>query len=389
MNQTISQRYFPAFSTKEAELRGFAELAPKVLDKIVPVIMLSRLPQASSLEPSLFSVMEIAETRPVILDFAKELRAETSEQEAARKKDIKDRERLAQGLDPVVRSNKQQARDREIRESTRAFNRDVTRLSNPEGGFSAWRTMVGKFSNAIPVIQRGTPRQMADQVRAYNEMGSAFAFRLNISEPGPLSELIAVARHVTHPEKSILLFDGGYVRGISSGIAQKMCFALEEIKDQVSWFDSAVKVSLSGSFPTSLANAASPLEIEERVLYDHVRSAGWQVRYGDYSSVQLSTGQAGGSGYFAHVEVAHKRKWHFKRSDKKNYQNGFKDCAKALVSDKAIWSGRADCWGSRMVERAAQGFLDDGGNPRRKFGQVGKWIGPRMNQHITQQAFDV
>lgn len=383
----LSQRYFPAFSTRDAEQRAYNELGSSILDRIVPVITLTRERDAPSLQDSIDSVLQTAAGRQVIVNFDPTPRPiKTAAQIAADRQKTADKRRT-QGKDPYSPTANQEARFQRQRDVTREYNTWLAGLLNSSGGFAAWRTFALAAPNVIPVVQMSDVSQIAAQVNAIKAVDRQMAFHVDVTTPSSLTAFLVAAPHLDKADRVVLILDAGYIRGAVAGAEHRIVGALTAIRSNLAMlFPDMVKVCMAGSFPGYLADLTSPLDIEERSLYDRVRAAGWDVRYGDHSAVQPRSAQAGGAGYFAHVEVAHARQWHFRRSDKKNLQSEFVTCAKELVNDPVAWRGRCTSWGTDMVERASRGHLDDGRRPPESFGSAGKWVGPRVNQHITQQA---
>lgn len=60
--------YFPALRTRQAEVKGLAQLTPERKNKIIPLLTLGRWPRADKLETSVEKVIEALEGRPFFLD---------------------------------------------------------------------------------------------------------------------------------------------------------------------------------------------------------------------------------------------------------------------------------------------------------------------------------
>lgn len=384
---TLSQKYFPAFSTRDAEQRAYTELGPDILNRIIPEITLTRERDAPSLQDSLDSVLQTAAGRQVIVNFDPNPRPIKTAAQIAEERQRKADERRAQGKAPYTPTANQEARFQRQRDITQAYNTWLAGLQSSTGGFAAWRAFTLAAPNVIPVVQMSDVSQIAAQVNAIKAADRQMAFHIDVTTPSSLTAFLVAAPHLDRADRAVLIFDAGYIRGAVADAEHRIINALSAVQlNLANLFLDMVKVCMAGSFPGYLANLTSPLDIEERALYDRVTAAGWDVRYGDYSAVQPRSAQAGGAGYYAHVEVAHARQWHFRRSDKKSVQSEFITCSRDLVNNSVAWQGRCASWGTDMVERASQGRLDDGRRPPESFGSAGKWVGPRVNQHITQQA---
>ena len=259
-------------------------------------------------------------------------------------------------------------------------------LKSSTGGYSAWTGLGLSGPNFIPLAKLGDPAAALVQVRAVVAANRRIAFRVHLGVPGALSAFLASAAGLDGPGRGILIFDAGYIRDGVSVACDRVVNALVEIRKHLhpEMFDGMVKVCMAGSFPSSLTNLPGRLRIQERDLFDLVK-ADWDVRYGDHASVQRRSGMEAASGWFPHVDVAHPREWHFDRSAKKSNSAGYVDAAKVVRGNAGVWAGRSSSWGSDMVERAARGLLNDGRGL--KLTTPGPWVGVRVSQHLTHQAF--
>lgn len=386
MTADFPQTYFPAFSTREHELNAYDRVDSAAKDRMLPVVTLTREREASSLAGSVASLAAAAGGRPVIVDFDPEPRPVATPEEIEIRRREKAAKREIDGKKPFVPSPKQEERYRLQRENTIEFNRSLELLKSPAGGHSAWTGLALSEPNFIPQAKLGDPAATLGQIRAVVAADRRIAFRIHLGVPGAVSAFLAAATGLDHPGRGILILDAGYIRDSVSVARDRVVNALAEIRKHLSplMFDGMVKVCMAGSFPSSLTKLPGRLRIQERDLFDLVR-AGWDVRYGDHASVQRRSGMEAASGWFPHVDVAHLREWHFDRSGKKSNSVGYVDAAKAVKGDAGVWGGRSTSWGTDMVERASRGLLNDGKGL--KLTTPGPWVGVRVSQHLSHQAF--
>lgn len=386
MTEQLLQKYFPAFSTREAELRAYGELLPGIREQMIPVVTLTRERDAPSFQESLSSILTAARGNPLIVDFDPVLRPLKTDAEIRADRAQAAAKRKLEGKKPFVPSEKQLAHWQGIRDTTIGFNRNLEALKDSTRGYENWRRLGCSASNLIPVIQTEDLSAVVTQVQELLNAGRTMAFRLRLKQPGALVPFLTAAQAFNLAGKAIVILDAGHIRGAVAGAHRVIGDALKDLRNRLPepMFRGLLKVCMAGSFPNVLADLWSPLEIQERDLFDLVVSDGWDVRYGDHSSVQPRTPQGGANGWLPHVEVVHPRRWHFYRSDKNTDRQGFIDAAVALVGDPAVWAGRSMSWGTDMVERASRGILDDGG--ALKLTTPGPWVGVRVSQHLTQQA---
>ncbi len=387
MPSALPHSYFPAFSTREGELKAFKELDPSILDRIVPVVTLTREREAPSLAASLYTVVETVGSRPIIIDFDHRPRPLKTPQEIQAERARKAEERREQGKPPFNYTDNFEARLVRQRQATVDFNRSIADLQSSSNGYENWRAFSLSYENVIPIVKMSDPAQIAAQVRGIVKAGRKMAFRVDVTDPGSIATFLVAAPHIDRSDRAVIILDAGYIRGSVGGAEIRVTKALKDIQNNIpAIFDEVVKVCMAGSFPSSLLGLTSPLVIEERNLFDRVRNAGWGVRYGDHASVQPRSDQDFGNGFYAHVEVAHRRSWYFDRASAKSKASEYQKCALALVNNAVAWGGRCKSWGTDAVERVAQHHSDDGRVPPFKLSKPGRWVGVRVSQHITQQA---
>jgi Beta protein len=383
MNDTLNHRYFPALSAREAEAKAYSTLCDAIKDRMLPIITLNREREAPSPAASLGTILSAAEGRPIIIDFDPEPKPVQSATERAAEIASRDAKRISQGKRPS--SEKERARWLGLRAQTEEYNRAVVRLSLPDDGYRAWREFSLAAPNLIPLVRQDEPVQAAVQVDAIVAAGRRWAFRINVAEPMSAARFLAMTPQVSRrPDLVIVILDAGHVRGDVHGATRSIARSLEAMRAHIpTHFDAVLKVCLSGSFPATVRDLASPLRIQERDVFDGIRALGWDARYGDYASVFRRSAQGGANGWLPHVEVAHGREWHFRLSDRNSDAQGYVECAQALVADSSVWAPRSTSWGTAKVLAASQGTLTDG---RTKLTTPGKWIGIRVSQHLTCQA---
>lgn len=390
MSNSYSRSYYPAFSTREHELRAYATLDGPIKDQMLPVVTLTRDDAGESFEGSLDALLQAAGGRPLIVDFDPTFKTSPSDEEIEQRRLRREAKLLRERKTPRPPSPKQQeAWDRqraEARRAVEAFNRSVARLQEPAGGYAAWRSLGLSAPNLIPAAKLGDPAAALAQVEAVTGAGRRIAFRLNLRVPGAVASFLYAARGLSSTDRAILILDAGYIRDDARAGMARVVDALDVIRRGLggSAFAAMTTVCMAGSFPSSLRDLPTTLTILERDIHAAVVRHGWDVRYGDHASIQHRSPMSGGRGWFPHVDVAHPRQWHFALSDAKWDSNGYIEAAGALVANPPVWSGRAACWGAAMVERASGGVLHDGAGGR--LTTPGPWLGVRVSQHLSQQA---
>src|ERR1700733_3428155 len=103
----LSQKYFPSFSTREAELKAYKELPSPIRDPMLPAVTLTRQKFEQSLYPSLSVVREAAQERPLIIDFDPMPKTLTTEGELREERRLSNEKRKFKNKKPFTPSQKQ------------------------------------------------------------------------------------------------------------------------------------------------------------------------------------------------------------------------------------------------------------------------------------------
>ena len=385
----ISPTYVPAFSTRDNELRAYIKTDTLTKDHMLPLVTLRRDLESEAFEGPLAELLMAANGRPLLLDFDPVPRLDKTEEERKRHRDNKEARRLREGK-PLRTPTKKQLeaykRSRDAASIARdAYNARVARLLSPTDGYSDWREFSLAAPNVIPVANLGNLTEARKQVEAIGAAKRMVAFRVDLKSVETLDSMIHAAEALSQ-EGGVAVFDAGYVRNDPFSAVQKISDALERARTKISRskFDALAVVCMASSFPSSLADMSSPLRIIEIDIISEVRKRGWSVTYGDHSSIQHREGNKPVRGWIPHVEVVHDGGWHYRRGEKNKEGKDYSKLAKGLVSDTSIWSGKANCWGSDMIERASKNILFDSDGKTITF--PGPWITIRVNQHLTKQA---
>lgn len=390
MTPPLSQRYFPAFSTRENELRAYSNLTDAAKHQMVPAVTLTRDVDGEAFEGSLEGLLEAAAGRAVVLDFDPVFKVPTSDEVLELRRQRKEERLRLEGKASKPATERQKeawARQRtEARAAIDRYNRRVAQLLSPAGGYAAWCALGLSAPNLIPVVQLADLVEARRLVETVTSVGRMVAFRVRLHDPKSVANFLFAAGGLKDPTLGIVILDAGYVRlDIAAGerqITEALDLANRALGGPV--FDALTKVCMAGSFPSSLKDMPTTLRIVERDLFDRLAEK-WDVRYGDHASVHPRVAEMFANGWFPHVDVAHAREWHFQRGDKNRASKDYIKLSNQLVSKPAIWAPKADCWGSETVERAAAGVLTDASGV--KMTSPGPWMGVRISQHLSQQAF--
>lgn len=273
-----------------------------------------------------------------------------------------------------------------LRDEKVQFNAMLATLTgDPIKGGERWIELTAAVPNVRPIVQLKTPDAVVAQARRADVLGQAVAFRPSANRPDELELTIQGLLSLADPAASVLLLEAGHRRSEVDITVRRVEAALQMLERRLdATFAKMRKVVVAGSFPEgSLRNQPRALDVEELSIY-RALSGNWDVGYGDHCSIQPRSLQAGGSGFFPHVDLATRSQWHIDLVERNRDPAGYAEAAQRVVGT-AEWRTRRDCWGTRIIEHAAEGRLvhDD-----IKMTVPGPWLAVRMNQHMTRRARD-
>ncbi|AQQ28600.1 MULTISPECIES: beta family protein [Burkholderia cepacia complex] len=332
--------YFPTLMSRVAEIQGLRELSDARKERIIPLFTLGRWHNAPEFERAIQNCSAaIGEGRPYFADLT-----------------------------------------REVQHAPDVFGQ----LLSPDNNFNAWRDYIGRFDDAIPVVQivpDVTRRQIFRQAQLIERRHEKLAFR--VRNPGQeLPLVINALSALDDPDNAIVFIDLKYVRGIERDAAAVATDAIDRIRAEVA---SARIVVLSSSFPAYLGTFAEDegetrgsIEILERQLHAQLIDDGRECLYGDYASIHPIIRRGGGGTFIPRIDAPHAFTWNFERRPELSEQRreGYQECATALLSRYPELNGN-DCWGAAMIRQAAVG--DPHGLA------PSPWIAARVNIHLSRQ----
>ncbi|WP_175733524.1 beta family protein [Burkholderia ambifaria] len=331
--------YFPALMSRVAEIQGLRELDEGRKEQIIPLFTLGRWHNSLDFDRAIQNCSSaIGDGRPYFADLT-----------------------------------------REARHAPDVFGQ----LLSPDNNFSAWRSYVGQFDEAIPVVQimpDVTRRQIYRQAQLIEQSREKLAFRVRNPEH-ELPLVINALCALDEPDNAMVFIDLKYVRGIEREAAAVATDAIDRIRDEV--VDARIVV-LSSSFPSYVGQfvedegeTRGSIEILERQLHAELIGDGRECIYGDYASIHPII-RGGGGTFIPRIDAAHTFTWNFERRPELSEQRreGYQACATALLNRYPDLIGN-DCWGAEMIRQAAEG------NPHGL--APASWIAARVNMHLSRQ----
>jgi hypothetical protein len=326
-------RYLPTIRSRQAELKGYAELRAETKAALHPLVSLGKLGRIDQSDRILGVVVEKVGT--CFLDL-----------------------------------------------NTTAYQTcgDWEVLCNPDDAYGAWRTFARQHGEVTPVAllrDGGHDRPFIRQVLKIEAEWGVVVIRSRRPSTD-LPALQAALAAVDDVNNVLIVLDYGYVR---QALEPKEVDARRVIS-ALRLTDPAARVVVMGSsFPKSVAaygENAGTLEILERDL--HAQIGGDEVAiYGDHASIYPEPFEPAISRYVPRVDYCTDNTWLYRR--RREDDGGYVDAA-TRVTQSEDWEPAfaARSWGANIIRLT----VDNG--PQPGFGSPANWIAARVNMHIERQT---
>lgn len=328
--------YYPALRTRNAELKGLAQLDSDRKARILPLITLGKWPKSDDFSRSVEKAAEAMGENPFFID---------------------------------------------LPEDPRHHSLTSTELIDPKNHFAAWREFAGAHKNVIPVVQtmNGTRRDIVQQARLLEAGHGRLGFRIrDFQRDTPL--VVAALSALDNVNSSLVFVDAQYIRSSLPAYIAAVTTTINALRSEV---PETIVTVLSTSFPASRTPFFDPsrergsIPIIDRELHESVGGSSVAM-YGDYGSIHAVVyDDQPIMRWSPTIDYAMEYEWVFeRRADEATNGDGYVAAAKGLVERfPEIYT--SDVWGDQMIADAAHG------EPYGK-GPV-SWIAVRVNLHLTRQ----
>ena len=331
-----AMRYLPTIRSRQAELRGYAELRAATKDLIHPIVSIGKLGRTESVVQVLKSVVE--KVGPCFID-----------------------------LNP---QSGQMCSDFEL-------------FADSTENYKAWRTLAAGRNELIPVAllrDGATERPFIRQVLLIEEAFETVVIRSR-RPAQDLPALQAALSAVDDVNNVLVVLDLGYVRGSLEPKTIEASRAITALR----LVDPSTRIAvISSSFPRAVSaygDQTGSMEILERDL--HLQLGGNEVAiYGDHASIYPEPFEPSPARWVPRIDFCLHDSWRFERRREDN--GGYRECARKLMASPDwddAWAN--EVWGAKKITETANSLQTPTG-----FGSPANWIAARVNMHIERQASD-
>lgn len=359
----MDKKYCVIAKTAQAELRAMSNLSRDVLDKILPIVELTR----------------------------------------GRKNTDKTTKAVTYPYFKLIERIKEIYRGCEI-----AFDvTSIEALSSPEidalfgynDGYAEWIKLLEdlrtgeSFKSIIPsVLLNYDDDKFEDNVKAeINQLNSRFdsiMFRYSIANEDAEADLKLISDNFPAQKELLVVVDCEYVPNSSINSTMAVCkTTIQTIKNVLGGRKYKI-VLVSTTYPNNVKETndehADDIPLREIDLYEGVSKEHPDIIYGDYGTVnpQRNDNIIMANGWLPKIDVALPRLVYYKRERRPKgttaYSSTYELVARLATADSRFPLSQIDLWGIRQIVDCSMGSVPSS--------QPSFWISVRMNTHICQQV---
>lgn len=359
----MDKKYCVIAKTAQAELRAMSNLSRDVLDKILPIVELTRGRKVTS-----------KETKAVSYPYFKLIER------------IKE---IYRGCDIAF----------DVTSNEALSSTEIDELYSYEGGYSAWikllddLTVDNCFKSITPsVLLNYDDENFEDNVKSeIQQLDSRFKsimYRYSIDNEGGIEDLQLISECFPDEKELLVVIDCEYVPVASVHTTMTACETI------VSRIKSALGnrqyklVLVSTTYPNNVAETNNEYEddipLREIDLYNGVLAKHPRIVYGDYGTVnpQRNDGIVMANGWLPKIDVALPTLVFYKRRRRPKgitaYSSTYEQVARLATADPRFPLSSVSIWGIRQIVDCSMGYVPSS--------QPSFWISVRMNTHINQQV---
>lgn len=359
----MDKRYCVIAKTAQAELRAMSYLSSEVLDKILPIVELTRGRKTTS-----------KETKEVTYPYFKLIEK------------VKD---IYRGCDIAF----------DVTSIEALSSPEIDELYGSEGGYSEWIKLLddlrveGYFKSIIPSVLLNYDDEhfednVQSEVQQLNTRFDSIMYRYSLGNEDGIEDLKLITKCFPDEKELLVVVDCEYVPTSSISSAITLCNSTIKNIESVLGQRNYKLVLVSTTYPNNVAETnneyADDISLREIDLYDGVCKEHKDIIYGDYGTVnpQRNDGIIMANGWLPKIDVALPTLIYYKRRRRPKgttaYSSTYEQVARLATSDSRFPLGLIDIWGIRQIVDCSMGSVPSS--------QPSFWISVRMNTHICQQV---
>lgn len=359
----MNKKYCVIAKTAQSELRAMSNLSREVLDKILPIVELTRGRKTTS-----------KETKEVTYPYFKLIEK------------VKE---IYRGCDIAF----------DVTSIEALSSPEIDELYGSEGGYSDWIKLLDDlrvedyFKSIIPsVLLNYDDEHFEDNVKSevqqLNARFDSIMFRYSIDNEDGEADLKLISDNFPEEKELLVVVDCEYVPNSSINSTMAACKTIiQGIKNILGGRKYKI-VLISTTYPNNVTETndehADDIPLREIDLYEGVCKEHPEIIYGDYGTVnpQRNDNIIMANGWLPKIDVALPRLVYYKRERRPKgttaYSSTYEWVARLATADSRFPLGQIDIWGIRQIVDCSMGSVPSS--------QPSFWISVRMNTHISQQV---
>ena len=359
----MEKKYCVIAKTAQAELRAMSNLSRVVLDKILPIVELTRGRKTTS-----------KETKDVTYPYFKLIEK------------VKE---IYRGCDIAF----------DVTSIEALSSPEIDELFGYNNGYSAWINLLDDlrienyFKSIIPSVLLNYDDDkfednVKEEIQQLNTRFDSIMYRYSIGNEDGLEDLKLISTCFPDNKELLVVVDCEYVPTSSINSTMTACKTiLKNIKSALGQRTYKI-VLVSTTYPNNITETNDEYEddvpLREIDLYNGVRAEHSDVIYGDYGTVnpQRNDGIIMANGWLPKIDVALPKLVYYKRRRRPKgvtaYSSTYEHVARLATADSRFPLSLIDIWGVRQIVDCSMGSVPSS--------QPSFWISVRMNTHICQQV---
>lgn len=272
-------------------------------------------------------------------------------------------------------------------------SQEIDELFDYSNGYANWVSLLNKLSsqglNLIPSILRNYHDEKFEEnfkkeVCSLSDNFSEVMYRCTLDDEGVVDDIQLICESLNEKCNLLIILDCGWVPPASYKDPANVCILrMQQLKNILGAKQYSIVVC-STTFPNNVSeignDSSDVFALREIDLYELVAEKYPEVIYGDYGSINPVRNDqiVMARGWIPRIDVALEDKIYYYRERKgsRAYSETYTSVARKVVSDGRFPSS-IEAWGISQIQNCA---LGDAPSASPSF-----WISVRMNTHIMQQ----